>query len=84
MGRVRKREADLLAPLAQRGAALTRERIQAARQNAKILSEQRPRRNRPVKIPKGAKAEDFLNLPSPQMTDGPDEVGEQLDALSKL
>ena len=84
MGRARKREAELLAPLALRGAALTRERIQAARQNAKILSEEQPRRGRPVKIPKGAKAEDFLNLPAPEATDSTDEAGEQLDALSKL
>ena len=84
MGRARKREAELLAPLAQRGAALTRQRIKEARENALALSEEQPRRGRPVKIPKGAKAEDFLNLPAPEATDSPGEVGEQLDALRKL
>ena len=73
-----------MAPLAQRGAALTRQRIKEARENALALSEEQPRRDRPVKIPKGAKAEDFLNLPAPEATDSPDEAGEQLDALSKL
>ena len=84
LGRARKREAELLAPLAQRGAALTLQRIKEARENALALSEEQPRRGRPMKIPKGAKAEDFLNLPLPPAADSPDEVGEQLDALRKL
>ena len=86
MGRARKRESDLLAPLAQRGAALTRQRIQEARENARVLGSEHPRAPKPVKIPKGAKAEDFLNLPSPEAADRPDEVdtNEQLEALTKL
>jgi hypothetical protein len=88
MGRARKREAELLAPLAQRGAALTRQRIQDARGNARALASELPRRARPVKIPKGAKAEDFLNLPdreaASEAPEAEEAVNGQLEALTKL
>ena len=84
MGRARKREAELLAPLAQRGAALTRQRIKEARENARALGEEQPRRTRPVKIPKGAKAEDFLEPPEPEEAEEEHSVNDQLEALRNL
>lgn len=84
MGRARKREAELLAPLAQRGAALTRQRIQEARENAQVLASEKKRPQRRIKIPKGAKAEDFLGLPEPEEPEAAHSVNDQLEALRSL
>ena len=84
MGRARKREADLLAPVAQRGANVTRKRIEEAKENARLLAAEQKAPSRRIRIPKGAKAEDFLEPPEPEEAEEEHSVNDQLEALRNL
>ena len=70
-GHVRKIESALLAPVARRGAAIARERIEIMDTNARLLS------GRPVTIEEKQRAADTRRL---ARTEGPAAVDDMLDA----
>lgn len=86
MGRAAKIERELLAPVARRGADITRQRLDSARHNAQVLASISSASKNQPRMPH-TDVQDFESLPDPKPAaelDAPSISASQEDALNEL